>query len=156
MGDWLGGELTDFIMRRTGNLRLARNVMVSSCMFLALLALTPIMLVHSLSIPLAALALSVGFFFNEMTIGPMWAVPMDIAPQYAGTASGIMNMGSAAAAIVSPVVGGWIIDHTGNWNLPFIVSMALMLSGTLLAFVMRPDRQLRGEASNSAPSTGYA
>jgi MFS family permease len=157
LGDWLGGELTDFIMRRTGNLRLARNVMVSTCMFLALLSLAPIMLVHSLSIPLAALALSVGFFFNEMTIGPMWAVPMDIAPQYAGTASGIiMNMGSAAAAIVSPVVGGWIIDHTGNWNLPFIVSMALMLSGTLLAFVMRPDRQLPGEANSGEPSAGYA
>ena len=156
LGDWLGGELTDFIMRRTGNLRLARNVMVSTCMFLALLALAPIMLVHSLSIPLAALALSVGFFFNEMTIGPMWAVPMDIAPQYAGTASGIMNMGSAGAAIVSPVVGGWIIDHTGNWNLPFIVSMALMLSGTLLAFVMRPDRQLAGEANSDGPSAGYA
>jgi len=100
--------------------------------------------------------ISVGFFFNEMTIGPMWAVPMDIAPQYAGTASGIMNMRSAAAAIVSPVAGGWIIDHIGNWNLPFIVSMALMLSGTLLAFVMRPDRQLPGEAASSAPSTGYA
>jgi hypothetical protein len=42
------------------------------------------------------------FFFNEMTIGPMWAVPMDIAPKHAGTASGIMNTGSALAAIISP------------------------------------------------------
>ena len=60
------------------------------------------------------------------------------------------------APILGPVVGGWIIDHTGNWDLPFIVSMALMLSGTLLAFVMRPDRQLPGEASSGTPSTGYA
>ena len=64
-----------------------------------------------------------------MTIGPMWAVPMDIAPDHSGTASGIMNTGSALAAIISPVVGGWLIDQTGNWQLPFLGSMVLMLVG---------------------------
>jgi MFS family permease len=77
-----------------------------------------------------------------MTIGPMWAVPMDIAPKHAGTASGIMNSGSALAAIISPVVGGWLIDRTGNWNLPFIFSMVLMAAGIVLSFTMRPDRAL--------------
>ncbi len=100
------------------------------------------MLVSDISITMAALCLSGGFFFNEMTIGPMWAVPMDIAPKHAGTASGIMNSGSALAAIISPVVGGWLIDRTGNWNLPFIVSMALMAAGIILSFTMRPDRVL--------------
>ncbi len=45
-----------------------------------------------------------GFFFAELVIGPIWSVPMDIAPKYAGTASGLMNTGSAVAAIVSPIV----------------------------------------------------
>jgi MFS family permease len=72
----------------------------------------------------------------------MWAVPMDIAPKHAGTASGIMNSGSALAAIISPVVGGWLIDRSGNWNLPFIVSMVLMAAGIVLSFTMRPDRAL--------------
>jgi MFS family permease len=111
-------------------------------MLLTLLSLAPIMLVSNMSISLAAICLSLGFFFNEMTIGPMWAVPMDIAPRHAGTASGIMNSGSALAAIISPVVGGWLIDRTGNWNLPFIVSMVLMVAGILLSFTMRPDRAL--------------
>jgi MFS family permease len=74
-----------------------------------------------------------------MTIGPMWAIPMDIAPDYCGTASGIMNTGSASAAIISPVVGGYLIDSTGNWELPFIGSMILMGLGVLLASRMRPD-----------------
>jgi MFS family permease len=95
-----------------------------------------------MSITLAAVCLSAGFFFNEMTIGPMWSVPMDIAPKHAGTAAGIMNSGSALAAIVSPVVGGWLIDRTGNWNLPFTVSMILMAAGIILSFTMRPDRTL--------------
>jgi len=142
LGDWLGGSVTDRILRRSGNIRLARNVMVGVCMFLTLLSLAPIMLVSNMSITLAAVCLSGGFFFNEMTIGPMWAVPMDIAPKHAGTASGIMNSGSALAAIISPVVGGWLIDRTGNWNLPFIVSMVLMAAGIVLSFTMRPDRAL--------------
>jgi MFS family permease len=142
IGDWLGGSVTDRILRKSQNIRLARNVMVGVCMFLTLLSLAPIMFVSNISITMAALCLAGGFFFNEMTIGPMWAVPMDIAPKHAGTASGIMNTGSALAAIISPVVGGWLIDLTGNWNLPFIVSMALMALGILLSFTMRPDRVL--------------
>jgi len=156
LGDWLGGSVTDRILRRSGNIRLARNVMVGVCMLLTLLSLAPIMLVSNMSITLAAVCLSGGFFFNEMTIGPMWAVPMDIAPKHAGTASGIMNSGSALAAIISPVVGGWLIDRTGDWNLPFTVSMILMGVGIVLSFTMRPDRALdvspaeAGEGSESA------
>ncbi|MGX6999126.1 MFS transporter [Caballeronia sp. KNU42] len=142
LGDWLGGSVTDRILRRSGNIRMARNVMVGVCMLLTLLSLAPIMLVSNMSITLAAVCLSGGFFFNEMTIGPMWAVPMDIAPKHAGTASGIMNSGSALAAIISPVVGGFLIDKTGNWNLPFTVSMILMAVGIVLSFTMRPDRAL--------------
>ena len=149
LGDWLGGAVTDRILRRSGNIRLARNVMVGVCMFLTLLSLAPIMLVSNMSITLAAVCLSGGFFFNEMTIGPMWAVPMDIAPKHAGTASGIMNSGSALAAIISPVVGGFLIDRTGNWNLPFTVSMVLMVIGIGLSFTMRPDRALDDAAAGA-------
>ena len=67
------------------------------------------------------------FFFAELTIGPMWAIPMDIAPRFSGTASGLMNSGSALAAILSPVVFGWIIDRTGNWSLPFYGTMGLLV-----------------------------
>jgi MFS family permease len=74
-----------------------------------------------------------------MTIGPMWAIPMDIAPEFSGTASGMMNTGSALAAILSPVVSGMLIDRFGNWELPFIGSMLLMAAGVFLAFRMRPE-----------------
>jgi MFS family permease len=150
LGDWLGGTVTDRILRKSGNVRLARNVMVGICMLLTLLSLAPIMFVSDISITMAALCLSGGFFFNEMTIGPMWAVPMDIAPKHAGTASGIMNSGSALAAIISPVVGGFLIDRTGNWNLPFTVSMVLMAAGIVLSFTMRPDRALEVEGEDAA------
>lgn len=139
LGDTLGGVLSDRWLRRTGSLKRARSLLVSMCMFMAMLALLPLLFTHDLGISLASL--STAFFFSEMTIGPMWAIPMDIAPNYSGVASGMMNTGSALAAIISPVVSGYVIDLFGNWQLPFIGSMLLMAVGLLLAFRMQPDRK---------------
>jgi MFS transporter, ACS family, glucarate transporter len=136
LGDTLGGVVTDRLLTRTGSLHKARSVMVASCMMLALLSLLPLIWMHDLYVSLACL--SAGFFFAEMTIGPMWAIPMDIAPEYSGVASGMMNTGSALAAILSPVLSGLLIDRFGNWELPFIGSMLLMAAGVVLAFRMHP------------------
>jgi MFS family permease len=88
------------------------------------------------------LALGAAFFFAELVIGPIWAIPMDIAPAYSGTASGIMNSGSALAAILSPIAFGYIVDLTGDWHLPFAGSLALLLVGAALAFTMHPEKPL--------------
>jgi MFS family permease len=93
-----------------------------------------------------AVFLSLAFFFSEFTIGPMWAIPMDIAPRFSGSASGLMNTGSALAAIVSPLVFGYVIDKTGDWTLPFLGSIGLLLIGAMLAFWMKPDEELPGAA----------
>jgi cyanate permease len=50
-----------------------------------------------------------------------------------------MNMGSAGAAIASPLVAGFVIDATGNWYLPFIMLMGVLLVGAFSAFLMRPE-----------------
>ena len=118
---------------------------------------SPLMFSHDLMVSL--LCLSAGFFFSEMTIGPMWAIPMDVASKFAGTASGMMNTGSALAAIVSPIIGGWLIDVTGNWEVPFAGSMALMGLGVILAFRMQPESKFDQEmgalaATGAMPEAG--
>ena len=150
VGDTLGGVVTDRLLVRSGSLHKARSCMVAVCMGLTLLSLIPLMFTHDLYVSLACL--SAGFFFAEMTIGPMWAIPMDIAPEFSGTASGMMNTGSALAAILSPVVSGMLIDRFGNWELPFIGSMLLMAAGVFLAFRMRPESKfgLDGKAPMDA------
>lgn len=151
LGDTLGGVITDQIFKRTRSLKRARSWMVSLCMFFTLLVLIPLMFTHSLYVSLACLA--AGFFFAEMTIGPMWAIPMDIAPEYTGTASGMMNTGSALAAIISPVLSGFLIDRFGSWELPFLGSMLLMAIGVVLALRMQPESKFdTGTAASPAPA----
>jgi MFS family permease len=110
--------------------------------FTGLVSLLPMLFTHDAYV--AITSLSAGFFFAEMTTGPMWAIPMDIAPDYSGTASGMMNTGSALAAIICPVLSGYLIDRTGNWELPFIGSMILMGLGIVLAFRMQPESTFQG------------
>jgi len=137
-GDMLGGGISDRILERTRDLRKARRNVVVAGFVGSFLCLLPIFATHDLT--MIVLCLGAAFFFAEIVIGPMWAIPMDIAPKYSGTASGLMNTGSAAAAILSPLAFGAIVDLTGNWHLPFAGSLGLLLAGAILAFTMRPER----------------
>ncbi|HEY2678399.1 MAG TPA: MFS transporter [Steroidobacteraceae bacterium] len=151
VGDTLGGIVTDRLLKRSGRLEVARSYMVCVCMLLTLVSLIPLMFTHSLAISVACL--SAGFFFAEMTIGPMWAIPMDISSEFSGTASGIMNTGSATAAIVSPLVSGYLIQVTGNWQLPFLGSMLLMGIGLVLSLRMHPERKFAFGSQEPSPAT---
>lgn len=145
-GDLLGGTISDGILKRTGDLRRARRDVVIGGFLGAFVCLLAVFVTRDLT--LITLSLGAGFFFAEIVIGPMWAIPMDIAPKYSGTASGLMNTGSAAAAILSPLAFGYVADMTGNWRLPFIGSLGLLLLGALLAPTMRPEKAFEEEAAS--------
>lgn len=142
VGDTVGGLLSDRILRRGGTVEAARRNVILLSFGGALVFLLPALMTHDLTIVTSCLA--VAFFMLELTIGPIWAVPMDIAPRYAGTASGFVNAGAAVAGIISPVVFGVIIDATGNWTLPFAGSVGLLLIGMVAAFWIKPQRPVEG------------
>jgi len=154
VGDTLGGVLSDYLLHRTGRLTLSRLAVIVFGMLAAAACLVPVLFSHDITT--LALCLSGAFFFAELVIGPIWAVPMDIAPQHAGTASGLMNSGSALAAIVSPVVFGKIVDLTGDWRLPFVGSIVLLVVGAALAFTMHPDRKFVDEPVAPEPALPVA
>ena len=140
VGDTLGGVVSDAILRRTGNLTRARSNLIAIVMVASLLCLVPVLLTKNLAV--VSVCLSASFFFLEMMIGPIWAVPMDIAPDYAGTASGVLNVGSALAGIITPLLFGLIVDLTGNWTLPFAGSIIVLLGGAFVTRLIRPENRL--------------
>ena len=77
---------------------------------------------------------------RKLIVAPIWALAMDIAPNYAGTASGMMNFGFGLASVLSPIFFGYTIEHTQNWTVALSVSAAILLLGALLACYLRPDK----------------
>jgi MFS family permease len=138
LGDTLGGVVSDRLLRRTGSLAIARRGVIVAGFLGAFVFLIPVVLIHNLTV--AAACLSLAFFFAELIVGPIWSVPMDIAPRYAGTASGMMNFGFGVAGLVSPSSFGYLVDRTGSWVTPFLASIVLLLLGAVLASRLRPDR----------------
>src|SRR5262249_29525091 len=128
VGDTLGGVASDRILRRTGDRAAARRNVIVAGMLRAGVLLLPPMLVDNLNI--AAFVLAGAFFCVELRGAPIWAVPMDIAPRYSGSASGMMNFGFGVAGIISPLVFGYLIDLTRSWTLPFAGSIGLLLLGS--------------------------
>jgi MFS family permease len=140
-GDFLGGIASDRIFERTRSRTRARRNVIIGGFLLSAVSTLPVLMVHNLTA--IVVSLSVAFFFAEFTVGAFWAIPMDIAPRHAGFASGFMNSGSALAAIVSPLIGGYIVDTTGRWEMTFVAGIALLVIGAAAAALwVKPDETL--------------
>jgi MFS family permease len=140
VAELLGGVVTDYLLSRTGSLRIARSLLIAASWVLAVASLLPALLVHDFLIGMTGFTLAL--FFLGFAISPLWTATMDIAPAYAGSASALMNAAGAVAGIISPVAFGWILERTGSWTTPFTVSLGLLLFGVVVTFWFRPDRPL--------------
>jgi sugar phosphate permease len=143
IGDTVGGVATDWLLKRTGNTRLARRSVAVVGLLGCAIFIVPAALTAEAGTALACL--TGAMFFLECTIGPSWAVPMDAGGKYSGTVSGMMNMAGNIGGALSPTVFGFLAQY-GNWQAPFIVAAVLLVIGAAVwAFWLDPDRSVVGE-----------
>lgn len=140
VGDMAGGMLSDALLRRTGSLRVARRSVLVVGLLGSFAFILPTLFVHRLGVVTVCLALA--FFFLELTNPVLWSIPMDIAPDHAGTAGGLMNTGFGLAGVLSPAVFGFLVDRGGSWVLPFAVSAGLLAIGGLVSLRIDPANKL--------------
>jgi cyanate permease len=56
-----------------------------------------------------------------------------------------MNTGFGVAGMISPVVFGMIVDWSGSWVVPFIVSTSLLAVGALMITTVNPTKSIAPE-----------
>jgi len=137
VGNTLGGWLTDILFVKTKNIKFARR----SVAIVGMLGCGGFILPAALtSNPLTAVyCLTGSMFFLELSIGPAWAVPMDIGGEYSGTVSGMMNMAGNIGGALSPTVFGYLVAR-GSWVAPFAVAASLLFIGAAIwAFWLHPE-----------------
>ena len=147
VGDSAGGIISDRWYRMTGNLKLARRGVLVTGLMGSFAFTMPTIFIHNLTV--AAVCLAASFFFLELTNPILWSMPMDIAPTHAGTAAGLMNTGFGIAGILSPFIFGLLVDRTGSWEVPFILSSALLFVGAGAAMFIDPTRRIGLEPAMS-------
>lgn len=140
VGDMFGGVVSDELLRRTGSLRTARRLVLVCGLLLSFAFILPTLFIHQLALVTVCLALA--FFFLELTNPVLWSLPMDMAPDHAGTAGGLMNTGFGVAGILSPAIFGLLVDQTGSWVVPFAVSAALLVVGGVTSIWIDPEKKV--------------
>jgi ACS family D-galactonate transporter-like MFS transporter len=143
VGDTLGGMVSDKLLKVTGNLRFARVSVLVFGLVGSLIFMVPMITAKD---PMTAvMLLSLSFFCLELTNAVLWSLPIDIAGDYAGTASGMMNTGFGVAGMISPVAFGYLIQTTGSYYLPFMLSAVLLGIGAFAALFINPYQTVTEE-----------
>ena len=135
---FLGGWLSDWFIRRTGNRQWGRRLNGSLGLILASLAVLSVP--HIQEVWLLALMVSLWLFCNDLTMGPAWACCADIGERYAGTLSGAMNMIGAFGGAAGMVLAGALLQRGQAWLmfLLFACSYGLAAVCWLLVDVTKP------------------
>jgi ACS family glucarate transporter-like MFS transporter len=137
-GCLLGGIVSDWIAARF-SLRTGRCVLPG----VALAFTAALLLVGSRAhqAQTAALVLACGAGVLYLAQSSFWAVSADIAGEYTGVVSGMMNMGGQIGGACTASLTPLIAVHFG-WETSFVVAAALAVIGGLAWIVIDPNQQL--------------
>lgn len=135
-GSFAAGWLTPHLTRRLGGLGNARRALGAGGMLVAAALLVGSTRIQN---PYAAVAaIAVACFFHDLTTPGSWTACMDVGGRYLATLGGTMNMMGNLGGFVSPIVMGFIVQHTSSWTPTFYVTSAIYLVGAALWAFLDP------------------
>jgi MFS family permease len=145
------GYLSDYLLVRTGRLRISRSLLIGVTQLLAAVAVIPIGFTHSLLVAIACITAAVAFSMGANAA--YYAVNVDIVPGRAATALGIMDTGFAISGFLAPAITGWVVDTFGSFLYAFLLMAGLALSSVLVVlFFHRPDVDRADPAEGAHPA----
>jgi MFS family permease len=145
-----GGLLSDRLAREWGDLRRGRVAVSVAGFALAGVAIIPGVLANNAFVGLAFLTLAMAGL--ELTVAVSWALCLDIAGDFSGSVTGVMNTLGNLGGAASAVVTGYLATIFG-WTIPFLVASLLCAAAALLAARIDPNRpaveDLKAEGMNA-------
>ncbi len=137
-GSLIGGAISDVTTRRMGRrfgrAGIAVIGMLLAAVFLALGS-------HAQSAGLASVVLAGGAGTLYLSQSSFWSTTADVAGHYAGSVSGIMNMGNQIGGAITASLTPLIANRFG-WNASFAVAAVLCVLGALAWLMVDPRRSL--------------
>jgi MFS transporter, ACS family, glucarate transporter len=143
-GFWLGGWGTDWMVRKTGSLKIGRCGVGSVGLVASALALLAV--AHTEDRVVAASLIALAAFCQMTTGGAAWSVCLDVGRRNAGVVTGFMNMTGNIGGTIAPVVVGYAVERWGNWNIPFYATAGVLTVGVVMWLLIDPRRSVIGKA----------
>jgi MFS transporter, ACS family, hexuronate transporter len=148
---WAFGRWSDHLLKTTGRMRVARSYLIAGSQFVAALAVIPVALTDDLTVAIAGITVAVAASMGANAA--YYAVNVDIVPQRAATALGIMDFAFAVAGFLAPAITGWVLGLRGSFADGFLLMTVLALSSVLVVLVFHhPDRDREDAAVRSGTS----
>jgi MFS transporter, ACS family, glucarate transporter len=134
IGTWIGGRLTDALVRRHG-LRIGRSIGVVALPLSGLLLLATAVTDNPIT-TIALLTLTLGT--ADLVMGPAWSLCHDIGGNRAGVVTAAMNTCGNIGGAISPLVVGYSVQLWHSWTMPFYVTGAVYIIGGVLTLAIDP------------------
>jgi ACS family D-galactonate transporter-like MFS transporter len=135
---WLGGRLTDALVRRYG-LRVGRSLGAVT-LPLSGIVLVSAALVENRIAAAALFALTLGV--ADLCVSACWAICHDVGGPRAGTVAGAMNTFGNIGGAISPLVVGYAVQWWNSWTLPFFITAGVYVAGGIFTLLVNPNRVL--------------
>jgi len=125
----IAGFISDWLISKVGISKARKYIMYAAFggsglfMYLGAMAATGEMAILWITLSVSCVSMNFSSF---------WALPIDIGPKSAGLISGLMNTFGTIAGIIAPIVTGWIVATSGNWQLALGVAVTLAFLGIVV------------------------
>jgi nitrate/nitrite transporter NarK len=81
----------------------------------------------------------------DLYLGAAWSSATDIGGTSGGAVAGLMNAASNCAGFASPVLMGFVLQRTGNWNAVLYLSVATTAAAAISWLFVNPQRSVEAD-----------
>ena len=138
MANWIGGKLTDHLVRRFG-LRAGRALGAITLPLSGLVLVAAALVENRIA---AAALFALTLLIADLCVSACWAMCHDIGGPRAGTLGGAMNTVGNIGGAISPLVVGYTVQWWHSWTLPFIVTAGVYVLGGVFTLLVDPRKPL--------------
>lgn len=133
IGNITGGYLTDKISAKYG-LKVGRKALGTSSLAISAVCMFLAAFIPGKMAVFVFLSLCFGIF--DLMLPSAWALCIDLGKQHAGAISGAMNTFGNVGGFFCGILFGYLVQASGNYNLPlYMIAGMLLISALLFSFI---------------------
>lgn len=135
-----GGFLSDWLYNKTGSSRIGRSHVIWSSQLLATIFF--ILLSFTTTLGASIFYLSLGLGFGLLPQPAFFSTNIDVAKDRSGSSQGVTSSCLSLGGIIAPLLTGWLIDLTGNYQGAFLLLAGFTgLAVITVILFHHPDRE---------------